>query len=84
MQDIEMVSEGVEDALAEDDVEITKVGQEQEQVKQEDLEMIDLINVESNISTPPQLDKGKGRVTPAITLQPPMPNPPPPYNRSSV
>ena len=75
-QDIEMVSEGAEDALAEDDVEITEVGQEQEQVKQEDSEMIDLTNVESDVGTPPRLDKGKGRVTPAITLQPPTPTPP--------
>ena len=71
-----MVSEGAKDALAEDDVEITEVGQEQEQVKHEDLEMIDLTNVESNIGTPPRLNKGKGRVTPAITLQPPTPTPP--------
>ena len=46
--------------MAEDDVEITKVGQEQEQVKQEDSEMIDLTNEESDVGTPPRLDKGKG------------------------
>ena len=52
------------------------MGQEQEQVKQEDSEMIDLTNVESDVGMPPRLDKGKGRVTPAITLQPPTPTPP--------
>ena len=46
------VYEGAEDALADDDVEITEVCLEQEQVKQEDSVMIDLTNVESDIGTP--------------------------------
>ena len=42
-QDVEMAMyEGAEDTLADDDVEITEVRLEQEQVKQEDSEMIDL------------------------------------------
>ena len=76
-QDVEMtVYEGAEDALADDDVEITEVRLEREQVKQEDSEMIDLTNVESDIGTPSRVDKGKGRATPAITLEPPTPTPP--------
>ena len=60
-QDVEMTMyEGAEDTLADDDVEITKVCLEREQVKQEDSEMIDLTNVESDIGTPSQVDKGKG------------------------
>ena len=70
------VYEGAKDALADDDVEITEVRLEWEQVKQQDSEMIDLTNVESDISTPSRVDKGKGRATPAITLEPPTPTPP--------
>ena len=76
-QDVEMaVYEGAKDALAENDMEITEVHLEWEQVKQEDSEMIDLTNVESDIGTPSRVDKGKGQATPAITLEPPTPTPP--------
>ena len=63
-QDVEMaVYEGAKDALADNDVEITEVRLEWEQVKQEDSEMIDLMNVESDIGMPSRVDKGKGRAT---------------------
>ena len=65
------MSEGAKDALGDNDIEITKVGLGQEQAKQEDLKMVDLMNVESDVGTP-RVDKGKGQATPAITTEPLM------------